>query len=85
MVKGLGNNGVVIVEGEGGEEELQMLKGRVAKEKLQTWHLPSNKMSQQTCTLALEVYKKDWQNALVDDTFSNLSNGTRVKELCNGI
>jgi hypothetical protein len=36
MVKGLGNNGVVIVEGKCGEEELQMLKGRVAKE-FQTW------------------------------------------------
>ncbi len=32
MVKGLGNNGVMIVEGECGEEDLQMLKGRVAKE-----------------------------------------------------
>jgi hypothetical protein len=31
---------------------------------------------------ALEVYKKDWQNALVDDTFSSLSNGIGVKELC---
>jgi len=29
------------------------------------------------------VYKKDWQNALVDDTFSSLSNGIGVKELCH--
>ncbi len=55
MVKGLGNNGVVIVEGEcgggatnvegeGGKRVLNHGGGKVAKEKLQTWHLSSNTM-----------------------------------------
>jgi hypothetical protein len=56
MVKGLGNNGVVIVEGECGEGGVTNVEGeggkrvpnhgggKVAKEKLQTWHLPSNKV-----------------------------------------
>jgi len=50
MVKALGNNGVVIVEGERGEGGVTNVEGegdkrvmnhgggKVAKEKLQTWH-----------------------------------------------
>jgi hypothetical protein len=86
MVKGLGNNGVVIVEGECGEEKLQVLKGGWQKS-FESWRVEGGKGKatnmafafQQTCTLALEVYKKDWQNALVDDTFSN---SIGVEELC---
>ncbi len=56
MVKGLGNNGVVIVEGECGEGGATNVEGgggkrvpnhggqKVVKEKLQTWDLSSNNM-----------------------------------------
>jgi hypothetical protein len=41
---GVWRRGATNVEGEGGKRVSNHGGGKVAKEKLQTWHLPSNKM-----------------------------------------
>jgi hypothetical protein len=69
MVKALGNNGVVIVQGECGEgvtnvegecgkRVLNHGGGKVAKEKLQTWHCLPTKCDNKHARLHLRCIKK---------------------------
>jgi len=70
MVKALGNNGVVIVEGEcgeggvtnvegeGGKRVMNHGGGKVAKEKLQTWHCVPTKCDNKHAHLHWRCIKK---------------------------